>query len=148
MADEDSIYMEGLRLFSHRTLVATIDFDVLVPYPTSAIRNWSPWITDCYSDTFSWDLRCYSGFTSDYDDIFKPHLFDDGADIDIGVFHNNNFVETKNNHHRYILPNGLDSDVYNKSEFPYEIMASLQKIGWRSVDLSLNVPAFIYRVKI
>ena len=34
MAEPDSVYMKALECFEHRTAMAMIDHDLLVPYPT------------------------------------------------------------------------------------------------------------------
>ena len=43
-----STYMRGLENFQHRTAIAMIDHDLLVPFSTASIRSHNPWIKEQY----------------------------------------------------------------------------------------------------
>lgn len=128
--------MAALKRFSHCTLVAMSDGDVVVPFPSASIRNFSPYPSYFLTKQFAawrWHLRHF-GFTDPaivklLDTKVDPELVIEqptkGMDVVLGP--------------RYESVAGFECDNKQEVEFPYAMIFNQQQaVPWRRIDLNVE----------
>ncbi|OWZ11468.1 hypothetical protein PHMEG_00015505 [Phytophthora megakarya] len=147
MSDPDSEFVRSLGRFSHGTLVAMTDGDVVVPYPSASMRSHSPYVstflTERYLD-WRWHIR-HSGFadvedTSRMQSAYAAFLEQLNAKIDMTIeVEEHELGLDASSAPRYPSIEGFDCDNKQEVEFPHEMLCRLQQVlPWRRIDVTVE----------
>lgn len=128
--------MAALQRFSHCTLVAMTDGDVVVPFPSASIRNFSPYPSYFLTKQFAnwrWHLRHF-GFT----DPAIVKLLDSKVDPELVIEHPTKGMDVVLGP-RYESVAGFECDNKQEVEFPYTMIFNQQQaVPWRRIDLNVE----------
>lgn len=142
-------YLETLKLFKYRTLIATSFFDLSVAFSSASIRAWNSYETPSPSNTDqAFRLLSFSGFTdtSATECSWKALLTQHGAVEEeelLGIMHNTEKWTP--------VPSvastaaAVDTspiwfiDRSHEVEYMIEMLHNLNSLDWRRLDIEFNV---------
>jgi len=129
MTDPNSIYMAALKRFRLRTAVAVTHNDILVPYPSAAIRSRNPYPVPAWSSPHQLTIESVSGFGDAYLNAFHPHL-QPAQIVQRGVEYDPFPGEVTQ------APYACDN--LHSVEYHPAVLQNLNSLPWRRVDLQFG----------
>lgn len=129
MAHPESHFIRGMDSFRHVTLVSITDGDLLVPYASSSVIRHSnhPSCSASSDKTWLWGFT-HRGFPPVQHVILERH----DQKLQPLESHSREAVETSSHDNEYVC------DTRHQVEFKPEILAHLQRLKWRRIDLTIN----------
>ncbi|KAL7999298.1 putative alpha/Beta hydrolase [Plasmopara halstedii] len=145
MSDPNSEYLHSLKRFRHGTLIAMTDGDVVVPYPSAAMRSYNPYISSFLTEHFTewrWHIHHF-GFTAGNgsDHAINAEFIERlNSKIDTSIVINEHELGLDARCAPRISSIGrFDCDNKQEVEFPHEMLCHLQQVlPWRRIDVTVE----------
>jgi hypothetical protein len=167
MSEPESPYMKVLKQFRFRTALATVHFDITVPFCSASIRSFNPYPVPAYVLVPEFKIIGYSGFnnqiyidgllqkyqessleksennsTTEVDVVEEIQQIEENTLLSLGILKGTEYSEKYDGQDNL---NGYFCDNLREVEYIKEILHNLQMVKWRRVDLEFRLQSSIQK---